>query len=594
MPNIVKYDVGRMTEDGFGSEYEWAFNPERLRSVKLNGKTITYGYHTSGRLKSRKVNNDLYEFSDSGWPSGTLNVSLNGQQIEEYKFLNNILVEFTINNNRYLVRDQIFAMVLENTLGPPGTAGPLPKRIKHVYLFNKYARVMVVLDGDLKVTNEKPLPRFLYFSQYYDEDTELYYFRPNVWFHPKLKKTLKSSQTPMFILPEPPPPKGHGWKISPAPRMLNLHALKMRLYEEQGVRISGSLRVSSGVVFLTISIPMSATGAGAIIGVPLTLWSADQIGTGLSEVLINKSFTSRGGKIIQHVAGDGTVGQVLTFAYDVGPDAVMGVKALAQLGRGGTRIALKEATAAKRVYLNRGLREVAARNTLDLSSRANARIAREVLSSSLHLKPSEALLASQALQKSINAIPDGSAFSGLTRTTRAPVDRSSLVGFGSLTIRTPHPSRAGRMPGSSAIRKFHGSFGEGNHGMRIVTGNRVYRRFPGIGADHHIATNKSSQLTPYFRELYRRAGRSLNEESNIVRFLVGHDQYAYMGHSPAYHLWIYESLVKNTSNLSGTTLGNLLRQREKAIGFILRRHPELLKSEKVIRIDPDRFVNLWR
>lgn len=390
--------------------YNW--NGRLLDSVALrNGKVVKYEYYPGGKLKARILKNDLHdpgvreEFSATGWPEGTFTVTVGSTVTEEYIFSNAKLIEFSKQQSRYIVSDEGLATIVETvTLPPGGGAGPPSRFLKHVYLYDKFAKPIFVLDETLNVSNEQPLPKFLCWGQYYDQQTELYFLFNNSWYHPGVQQSLSNDFVP-WIIPKPwvDPVKEYGYIRRP-PTTFNYRYMKEQFYKEQEARISGTLRTVSGVVFMVVSVPLIASGKGAIIGIPLALWSADQVGTGISEMIENRPFTSQGGQAIQHVAGDGTVGVLLTMGYDMGPDAIMGLKSVVSSMRNLGKVSIKDANDLQRAYLARSLDEVAARNTINRSS-AGARAGEDLITPP-HVTHEQATIVTQALERAVKAIPD--------------------------------------------------------------------------------------------------------------------------------------------------------------------------------------------
>ena len=84
----------------------------------------------------------------------------------------------------------------------------------------------------------------------------------------------------------------------------------------------GAVRAGFGAVGAFVGSGLSLTGFGAIVGVPLAAWSLDQYYTGIVEAGSGISQQSVGAGLIQRGLGDGTAGQVASFAYDVLPGFV--------------------------------------------------------------------------------------------------------------------------------------------------------------------------------------------------------------------------------------------------------------------------------
>ncbi|MBL6448621.1 AHH domain-containing protein [Fulvivirga sp. 29W222] len=100
---------------------------------------------------------------------------------------------------------------------------------------------------------------------------------------------------------------------------------------------------------------------------------------------------------------------------------------------------------------------------------------------------------------------------------------------------------------------------------------------------HHIATDKNSEFTGMFEELFERAGMTLNDPANKVR-LIGHHQFSLFGHSPHYHEWVYKVLSRGTYFMYGDDLAQVLRSRLSDIGQVLHGNQALLKSNQPITL----------
>jgi hypothetical protein len=100
-------------------------------------------------------------------------------------------------------------------------------------------------------------------------------------------------------------------------------------------RAQGAVRVAGAVASVAVVGAGVATAAplAAVAAVGVTaLWAADQVWTGLSEVVTGKSEGSIGGKLVRKLGfGNQFVGAALEMAYDIGP-------ALYQIGKAVPRL----------------------------------------------------------------------------------------------------------------------------------------------------------------------------------------------------------------------------------------------------------------
>ena len=92
--------------------------------------------------------------------------------------------------------------------------------------------------------------------------------------------------------------------------------------EAIGSRVSGLGRVAGGGAGMAASAGLTSTGAGTVAAVPLAMWSGDQIGTGVREIWTGKYGQSLGAGLVHYALGDGIAGDVGSFIYDVGPNAI--------------------------------------------------------------------------------------------------------------------------------------------------------------------------------------------------------------------------------------------------------------------------------
>ena len=107
----------------------------------------------------------------------------------------------------------------------------------------------------------------------------------------------------------------------------------------------GALRAGVGTVGVVSGAALTATGPGAIIGIPLYAWGSDQYYTGIVEGISGVSQQSVGSQLIKNYVGDGAMGTSLSIAYDVLPGFVAPNPGAA--ARGLARVLPSGSTAAK-------------------------------------------------------------------------------------------------------------------------------------------------------------------------------------------------------------------------------------------------------
>lgn len=337
----MEWSFGKLTKDNQQS-YSWS--RRRLDYVIRDGKTIYFYYDGNKKLKSRKIGNleEVFKTKTAavnypimtfkGWkPEREVSIEVNGKVIEKYSFGNRgELKTFFIGSKKYVVdtlSDGSVNMIFERIPAPGGGMGPPSSHFKQAYFYDNFGKLIIVLDHTNGINIEKPLSRYLYKSLYRDPVTEIYYLHNHLWYHPTLKEIInyKNLLTPPTIRVDPLKQFGY---ISQPPLTIDWHAVTRRMYknapEYVTSRIYGTMRVITGVIVIVVSLPADATGIGAVVGVPMAFWGADQIGTGLSEVITGKHHTSFGGRLIQTHVDDGVAGAVLTLVYDIGPSFYRG------------------------------------------------------------------------------------------------------------------------------------------------------------------------------------------------------------------------------------------------------------------------------
>lgn len=116
------------------------------------------------------------------------------------------------------------------------------------------------------------------------------------------------------------------------------------------------------------------------------------------------------------------------------------------------------------------------------------------------------------------------------------------------------------------------SYGGGKAAELVVIGGV---RLATKGHIHHTATNIAikSGFTDWFRRIFGRAGKSLEDSANKV-FLEGHAG----RHSPAYHQHVLDRLQNATRGLSGDAYGRALDAELGALRGELLKNPDLVRG----------------
>jgi RHS repeat-associated protein len=99
------------------------------------------------------------------------------------------------------------------------------------------------------------------------------------------------------------------------------------LVKPVATRAIGVARILGGVGGGATAMAVVETPA-AVVAVPLSAWSADQIYTGGKQIWTGEFEESYGAQVIKQIAGNGITGNVGAFVYDVGPDAYMLYRAI--------------------------------------------------------------------------------------------------------------------------------------------------------------------------------------------------------------------------------------------------------------------------